>query len=242
MRKGIGKTKTKDVFYSDGHGGTSANGTQRCDEDGNLEMPELIGDEAFMEWRERGDVINLKAKDHQWELGSWIVEGETMKEIAGEVVDQRFKHSVYAAAADITGYSINSIKGFANVVRNIPEQIRDEFPTLSIAHLKLVAKYHGDPEKQRNRLSEMLMGDLKVSQARERLRLLDNEIRKPKSKPDRHASRVISHLDHVLAELENLNLMAATSTVQGDVLKKVQETRRVLKDLESDLIPAGQVE
>ena len=88
----------------------------------------------------------------------------------------------------------------------------------------------------------MMGGDLTVSQARERLRFLDNEIRKPKSKPDRHASRVISHLDHVLAELENLNLMAATSTVQGDVLKKVQETRRVLKDLESGLIPVGQVE
>lgn len=167
------KHKTKDVFYSDGHGGTSANGTLRCDEDGNLlEMSEWIGDEAFMEWREQGDTINLKAKDHQWELGRWIVVGETMKEIAGEVVDQRFKHSVYAAAADITGYSINSIKGFASVVRNVSEEIRDEFPLLSFAHLKLVQKVsrrsrqttesafgnaHGRPAGQRSKAETTLL-------------------------------------------------------------------------------------
>jgi hypothetical protein len=236
------KLKTKDVFYSDGHGGTSANGTLKCDEDGNLlEMPELIGVEAFIEWRRQGDAINLKAKDHQWELGRWIVTGETMKEIAGEVVDQRFKHSVYAAAADITGYSINSIKGFASVVRNVSEEIRDEFPLLSFAHLKLVQKYHADPDRQRNLLSEMLMGDLKVSQARERVRHLDGEIKERKSKADRHACRVLAHLKHVLAELEDFNLTTASLKVQEDVLRKVQETRRALKDLEECLTPVGEV-
>jgi hypothetical protein len=235
------KRKIKDVFYSDGDGGTSANGTVRCDEDGNLlELPEWIGDEAFMEWRKQGDAINLKAKDHQWELGRWIVSGETMKEIAGEVVDQRFKHSVYAAAADITGYSINSIKGFASVVRNVPEEIRDEFPLLSFAHLKLVAKYHENPDRQRNLLSEMLIGDLKVGQARERLRFLDGEIKERKSKADKHASRIISHLNHVLVELENFKLSTASLKAQEDVLEKVQETRRALKDLETALTPVGE--
>src|SRR6267378_1893107 len=74
-------------------------GLRPGEQDFSFCLPELIGAEEFMAWREQGDAINLKAKDHQRELGQWIVVGEDMKAIAGEVADQRFKHSVYAAAA-----------------------------------------------------------------------------------------------------------------------------------------------
>lgn len=85
------------------------------------------------------------------------------------------------------------------------------------------------------------MGDLRVSEARQRLRYLDGEIRERKSKADRHASRVLAHLKHVLAELEDFNLTTASLKVQEDVLKKVQETRRALKGLEEGLTPVGEV-
>jgi len=199
------------------------------DEDFSI-LPELIGAEAFMDWRKQGDAINLKAKDHQRELGRWIVVGEEMKEIAGEAVDQRFKHSVYAAAADITGYSINTIKSFAHVARNVPEDIMDGLPTLGFAHFKLVAKY--DSDRQLARLSEMLIGDLKVSQAREKMQFLDGVIKERKSKADRHASRIIAHLNHVLKELAaDVDLRTATPKVQEAVLRKAKETRKALEDL-----------
>lgn len=200
------------------------------DEDDSL-FPELIGAEAFMDWRKQGDAINLSAKDHQWELGEWVKIGEDMKAIAGEVVDQRFKHSVYAAAADITGYTINTVKSFANVVRNVPEDIKNEFPLLSFAHLKLVAKFHHDPDKQRNLLTEMQIGDLKVAQARERIRFLTDGPRAKKSKADKHAERIIAHLKHVLMEVKNCDLQNATTKLQETVMRKAGETRKALKSL-----------
>src|ERR1700730_1348958 len=209
----------------------AAAGRKTEDDEDNSILPELIGAEEFMAWREQGGAINLKAKDHQRELGRWIVVGEDMKAIANEVVDQRFKHSVYAAAADITGYTINTIKSFAHVARNVPEEIVDEFPMLSFAHLKLVSKYSNDPDRQRNLLSEMQIGDLKVSQAREMIRFKDGEIRERKSKADRHASRVIAHCNHVLAELENYNLRTATPKVQEAVLLKAEKTRKALEEM-----------
>jgi hypothetical protein len=202
-------------------------------EDGEPELEEWIGDDAFMDWRKQGDEINLKAKDHQWELGRWVVTGEDMKQIAGEVADQRFKHSVYAAAADITGYTINSIKSFATVVRNVPEEIKDDFPTLSFAHLKLVAKFDQEPNKQRDLLTEMLIGDLKVAQARERIRFLTDGPKAVKSKADRHTEEIIAHLNHVLARLENYDLEKARPKLQEAVLRKVEETRKALGRLTS---------
>jgi hypothetical protein len=231
----------EDVFYSDGDGGTSANGTIRCTEDGELlELPELIGDEAFMEWRKSGDAINLKAKDHQRELGRWIVQGEEMKAIAGEAVDQRFKHSVYAAAADITGYTINTIKGFATVARNVSDEIMDQFP-LSFAHFKLVTKFSHDPDKQRDLLSEILIGDLKVGQAREMIRHRTDGPKAKKSKADKQAERIIAHCAHILAELENYDLAAATPKLQEAVVRKTEETRAALKQVEDGLTSIGRV-
>jgi hypothetical protein len=201
-------------------------------ENGDPELRELIGEEEFMKWRDHGDEINLKAKDHQWELGQWIVEGEMMKEAAGITVDQSFKHSVYAAAASITGYSIHSIKGFASVVRNVPEEIKNEYPTLSFGHFKAVAKYNQDHDKQRARLTEMAIGDLTVTRARDRMLVLDGEIKVRKSKADRRATTLIAHLNHVLRELEDNNdLDKASPKLQEMVDRKVLETMRALKHL-----------
>jgi hypothetical protein len=197
-------------------------------EDGEVALSELMGDEEFMEWRKRGDEINLRAKAHQWEIGQWIVQGEDMKEIAGEAVDQRFKHSIYAAAADTTGYTINTIKGFAHVVRNVPEDIRDEFPLVSFAHLKLIAIFHSDPQKQRDLLSEMLIGDLKVGQARDMIRQRFGPPKERKSKADRHAERIIAHCNHVLSELENFNPETVTPHLRAAVLRSAEKTRKTL--------------
>src|ERR1700676_1355788 len=132
-------TKIKDTFYSDGDGGTSANGTVECDEDGNIiGLPELVGEEAFVNWREQGKKIVVEECDRQWALGEWIVGGEEMKEAAGITIDQRFKNAVYKSAADITGHSVKTIKSWAFVVRNVPVELKQEFK-VSFAHLKLVA-------------------------------------------------------------------------------------------------------
>ena len=129
----------RDKFYSDGEGGTSANGEFECDEDGNLiGMPELVGEEVFVNWREQGKKIVVEECDRQWALGEWIVNGEQLKEMAEIAVSQRFKNAVYKSAADITGHSVKTIKTLAFVVRNVPAELKLEFK-VSFAHLKLVA-------------------------------------------------------------------------------------------------------
>jgi hypothetical protein len=210
-------------------------------EDGEPELRELIGEDDFMTWRDQLDAINLKGKEHQRELGRCIVAGEDMKAIAGEVVDQRFKHSVYAAAAEITGYTINTIKGFATVARNVSEEMMNDFPTLSFAHLKLVAKFSQEPDRQRTLLTEMVIGNYKVGHAREVIRLKTEGPTVAKSKADKHAERIIAHCSHLLRELGNYNLGIATPKLQEALLRKAEETSRVLKDVRESLTPVGEV-
>jgi hypothetical protein len=96
-------------------------------EDGEPELPEIIGEEAFMEWRKQGKELVVMEKDRQWALGEWIIAGEEMKEAAGLTVDQRFKNAVYKSAADITGYSVKTVKSLAYVVRNVSPEVKDRF-------------------------------------------------------------------------------------------------------------------
>src|SRR6266851_4611729 len=82
------------------------------DEDDSI-LPELVSEEEFMNWREQGKRIVIGETDRQWELGRWIVFGEDLKELAGIARDQRFRNAVYKAAADITGYSVKTVKQLA---------------------------------------------------------------------------------------------------------------------------------
>ena len=83
-------------------------------------QPELIPEEAFDEWRTKGEKLAFDAAEHQWDLGDWINEGEWLKETAGITRNQYFKHGVYVAGADITGLSVATIKDYAYVARNVP--------------------------------------------------------------------------------------------------------------------------
>src|SRR5215469_13933201 len=155
-------------------------GRRTEDDEDNSIMPELISEEDFMNWREEGKRIVIGETDRQWELGRWIVAGEDLKEIAGVTRDQRFKNAVYKSAADITGYSVKTIKQLAYVVRNVPEELKDEFKGVTFAHLKLVAKY--DRQKQREFLAQIQRSDLTVAEARDKVNFLAGEKSEKKSR------------------------------------------------------------
>jgi hypothetical protein len=91
---------------------TEAENRQRAEEGGFFGI-ELIGEEVFEEWRDRGKKLYLDEAEHHWALGDWIVEGEDLKEIAISTRNQQFKHAVYSFAAEITGFNLNLI--FAEV-------------------------------------------------------------------------------------------------------------------------------
>ncbi|HEY2119587.1 MAG TPA: hypothetical protein VGH37_10425 [Candidatus Acidoferrum sp.] len=221
--------RKRDTFYSDGCGGTSANGSVECDEDGNLlESPEYIGEEEFMKWREFGVEIVKDEKNRQWALGQWIFEGENMKDMAWEMRDQRFKNSVYKAAADITGYSVQTVKALAYVVRNVPVEVKDEF-NVSFAHLKLVAKY--DQAKQRDYLGQIERGRLNVTEARERLKFLNGETADRMSAADRRAKRITWHCDKLIHALDDHNLEATSQLIRATLRPKIKDTRRVLAEV-----------
>jgi hypothetical protein len=209
------RRKKRDKFYSDGRGGTNANGTVPCDEDGNLlseDFPETISEEEFAAWREKGKELVKSNINHQWAIGQWVVEGEELKELAGMTVDQRFKNSVYKSAADITGYSVMTVKSLANVVRNIDDVLLDEF-RLSFAHFKLVASPSISIEQKRNLLSEMQRSNLNVAESRAKVQLRLNPAAKPKrdSVANRKVAKALEFCDKLTDLLDNHDLGGASA-------------------------------
>lgn len=193
-----------------------------CTEDGDPLPKEFISEEEFMNWREWGKEIVRDEADRQWRLGEWIVEGETMKEMA-ELggVDQRFKNPVYKAAADITGYSVQTIKALANVVHRVPKEVKEEFK-VSFAHLKLVASL--DVEHQRKLLTEMERSNLTVKQGRDKVAFFKGARTKRKSKGDRQAARIAWHCKHLTKALESIKLSSASPKAYEKLLDKMTAT------------------
>lgn len=198
-------------------------------EDGEPIPEELVSEEAFNAWRERGKGLLRQAAQNQWEIGEWIVEGEELKELAGWMgADQRFKNSIYKAAAAEMGRSVTTVKGIAFVYRNISSELRAEFK-LSFAHFKLVASPEIDVEKKRSLLRSMEAADESVEDARNRVRVHTGAVPEKKSRADNRALRIIRHCNHVLAELDNYNLEAMSPPLRDQMLSKVEITRGVLE-------------
>jgi hypothetical protein len=163
-------------------------------------------------------------------LGDWIVRGEELKEIASITRDQRFKHAVYSAAADITGLSIQTIKDYAYVARNVPDGMR-RMETLDFGHHKLVAAL--SDEQQRDFLLEFESGHLSVGDARRRLRFVLNQGQpKPqtKDKADTGAERIIRLCDQLLESISRSHLTASTPAVYFTLMDTVTKTCEVLED------------
>lgn len=199
------------------------------DDDGNNLLTEIVSEEEFEAWRERGTELVRAAGMNQWAIGEWIVEGEDLKEMAGLMgADQQFKNSVYKAASAITGHSVQTIKSIAFVVRHTLE-LKDEFKELSFAHFKLVASPQIDLEKKRNLLGEMQRSKRNVMDSREMVRFQTGTVPEKRSRADKRALRLIAHCKHILAEMENYNLAAASPKLQEQVLDKVAATRLVLE-------------
>ena len=202
-------------------------GRRTEDDEDNSIMPELVSEEDFMKWREEGRTIVIGETDRQWALGRWIVAGEDLKEIAGYTQDQRFKNAVYKAAADITGYSVKTIKQLAYVVRNVPEELKEEFKGVTFAHLKLVAKYN--EQKQREFLEQIKRSNLTVTEARDRVKFLAGEKSEKRSRADRTAKRVTWHCNNLMKALETLRDRDAVSPyLYRQMIARMEQARKTL--------------
>jgi hypothetical protein len=207
-----------------------------CTEDGEVKLPELIGEEAFNMWRDQGKELVVKDKDRQWALGEWIVEGEQMKEAAGLTVDQRFKNAVYKSAADITGYSVRTVKSLAYVVRNVRPEVKDRFK-VSFAHLKLVASLNG--EQQQELLEEMERSDLTVAQGRDKVRFVTGKLPAKTSAADRRARRVIWHCNLLVQVLEDPELGRTSPILYESLVATIANTREALQKALEDAVPVS---
>jgi hypothetical protein len=203
------------------------------DEDDSI-LPELVSEEDFMNWREQGKQIVRGEADRQWALGQWIVDGEEMKEIAGITVDQRFKNSVYKAAADITGYSVKTVKALANVVRHVPKEIKEEFK-VSFAHLKLVASPSLNVEQQRQLLAEMERSNLNVNESRAKVDFFKGVRTEGKSRVDRQAARIAWHCAKLMKALEEHDLSAASPKAYNQCVDTLVKTWHKVGDALADL-------
>jgi hypothetical protein len=212
------------------HSNTEEENRQRMQDEGYCE-PELIPEEAFDEWRKKGEQLVFNASEHQWDLGDWIVEGEDLKEIAGMTRNQYFKNGVYVNGADITGLSVVTIKDYAYVSRNVPSEIRNK--TLSFGHHKLVAGL--DREQQVAFLSEMEVGHLTIGAARRRIRQVLYGA-KPKAKPeskdkaDVRAERIVELCEELLDLLFKGHLTASTPAVYFALTDTVTKVSEVLDE------------
>jgi hypothetical protein len=160
-------------------------------------------------------------------LGDWIVQGEELKETAGITRNQKFKHGVYSVAADITGLSVATIKDYAYVARNVPEDIRN--PLLGFGHHKLIAGLSRD--EQLGFLSEMELGHLTVGAARKRIRFVVNQGQpKPNDKNDLHAKRIIGICEELLDALAENHLTAETPSVYFNLMDTVTKACEVLDE------------
>jgi hypothetical protein len=214
--------------YDYDHTNTVEENRDRATDEGRFE-PEMITDEGFDAWREEGEKLSFNAAQHQWDLGDWVVRGEELKAMASTTRDQRFKHAVYSSAADITGLSIATIKDYAYVARNVPEDIRER-ATLGFGHHKLVA---GLPRKQQLEfLSEMQLGHLTVGDARARIRFVLNQGQpKPQAedKTDVGAERITRLCDQLLESLSRSHLTATNPAVYFALMDAVTKTCEVLE-------------
>ena len=192
-------------------------------------LQELISEDQFMEWRERGKKLMKDERDRQWALGSWIVDGERMKEAAAITVNQRFKNAVYKAAAEITGHSIATIKSLAFVVRNVDEEVKDEFQ-VSFAHLKLVASEN--QERQRDLLSQVARSNLTVAEARAKMQHSAGIKPEKKSKADRQAALIILYGNKLL---EALNHHEWDSSRHAELSWKILEIHQAIAEAAENL-------
>jgi hypothetical protein len=226
---------------------TEAENRQRAEDDGYFET-EVVSDEEFDAWRERGEKLSFDAADHQWALGDWIVEGDELRGAASLTRSQCFKHGVYNFAADVTGLSVATIKDYAYVARSVPEEMRVK--TLSFGHHKLIAGL--EREQQLAFLSEMEVGHLTVGDARRRIKYLLSRA-KPESKPndkanvrteakpkpkskdeaDGRAGELIRLCDQLIELLSQDHLAAATPAAYWTLMHAVATAREVLEEIET---------
>jgi hypothetical protein len=211
------------------HSNTEEENRQRA-QDGGYCDPELVSDEEYDSWRDRGEKLCFDAADHQWALGYWIVEGEDLWDLATAIRNRRFKHGVYMAAADITGLSVATIKDYAYVARNVPEEIRNK--TLSFGHHKLIAGL--EREQQLAFLSEMAVGHLTVGDARRRIQYVNRAKPKPKTeskdKADARAEQIIGLCEELLKLLSQGHITASTPAVYFALTDTVTKVSEVLDE------------
>jgi hypothetical protein len=247
------------------HTNTVEENRERATDEGYFGV-ELIRDEDFERWRAEGERLLIDAAEHQWALGDWIVRGEEFKEIASITRDQSFKHGIYSGAAEITGLSVDTIKDYAYVARNVPEEIRVK--TLAFGHHKLVAGL--SEEEQRKQLELFKTGHLTVDDARRRIQYLRDKGQlsskpakagadsrparlakepQPKSeldhKPDKRAQRIVKLCDQLLDSLsEDYIAAAATPAAHWTLTLTAARVREVLEEAETasvhtDVRPKG---
>jgi len=202
---------------------------ERATEEGSL-LQELVTDADFDLWREEGVRLLFEATAHQWAIAEWIMRGEDMKEIASDTRDQRFKHAIYSAASDIFDFTVNMVKDYAYVARNVPPEIRVE--ELSFGHHKLVASL--SPELQRKFLTEMQTGRLTIGDSKRRIRHELNQ-GQPKPKPnddkDLRAKKIIRLCDQLADSLDYLT--AAMPVAYWTLMQTVAKAHEVLEQIEA---------
>lgn len=122
---------------------------------------QFTGHLSFDEWMQLGELIARERKKWQWALATWVQEGE-----------YRFGE-MYAAAIDLTQYSLRTLQDYVYVARNVPFEVRSE--RLSFTHHKMIASL--DPDDQRRFLADAIAGDWTAEDLRQAVNRFKAELR-----------------------------------------------------------------
>jgi hypothetical protein len=189
---------------------------------------ELVSDQAFLKWRDAGYALALDMAQHQFTIGYWIVEGEDLKEVAG---NPKGRHAIYSAASDITGLNVATVKDYAYVARHVPPSVR--VPTLAFGHHKLIA---GLPEvQQREWLSEMQLGKLSVREARRKMQhRAGKQDHKPEpeltSPADKRAMKIIQLCKPLVEVLSENTFDEVSPLVSRTMVESLEAVRKLVAD------------
>jgi len=144
-------------------------------------------------WVEQGKTLAKDTSTNSWALARWLVEGEDAGYLTGDKPAKR-----YAAAAQITGMSVGSLRVYAHTARHsVLTQVNGG--GISFAHAKAVASQ--PPEVQRELLAKVTAESWTVAQ-------LNKAMPKPERTPKPKTDKVTLELPEGV--LGNMTTLAKT--------------------------------
>jgi hypothetical protein len=130
-----------------------------------IPQPPRLWAEKIEQWKQKAAKLGKRESQHQWEIASWMLEGETLAAQAGPKKREE-QGKVYDIAEEATGLERSTLRDWAYVARNVAPSLRND--ALSFHHHKQVAGL--TPSQQEKWLRQAVDERLSVAALRKTIR------------------------------------------------------------------------